>query len=576
MARLDLFWAQAYPLGLVIPGHSRPARARLFVLAVALAVTTSGVAGQGPSLDEVTRLSALARTWGLLKYFHPGVSQGTMDWDATLVAAIPRIRELTTRTELNAEIGRLIESAGSLPRVAAGAATDQPETDPAFAWLDDRQVFEVATIQALKTVRYSQRSATNRYVKPTGNVANPDFSSDAADGNPALPVVATRLLALFRFWNMVQYYNPNRDVADRPWSEVLPSMVPRFIDATDATSYHLAVCELAASINDTHAVTSSPTLSAHWGQFIPPFQTRFIESKTVVTRVFSSLLRGADVRPGDVIVSVNGVATAELRDRNRKYMTASNEGSLQRNLGTYVMRTASASIALGVLRDGVERQIPMTAISLSTWSSEGAALDAAIPKWRMLPGNIGYVNMGRLVVDDVATMMAELQNTRAIVFDVRNYPNGTLYAIAERLNPARRNFVKFTEPRYDQPGSFSWTAPYQAGPSGSRGNYYRGRVIVLGDDRTQSHAEFTMMALRTAPDVVVVGSPTSGADGNVSRIQLPGGLQTYFSGLGVFYPDGTPTQRVGIVPDVFVEPTVRGIQAGVDEVLERALQLIAP
>jgi C-terminal processing protease CtpA/Prc len=52
------------------------------------------------------------------------------------------------------------------------------------------------------------------------------------------------------------------------------------------------------------------------------------------------------------------------------------------------------------------------------------------------------------------------------------------------------------------------------------------------------------------------------------------GLQTYFSGIGVFYPDGAPTQRVGIVPDVLVEPTIRGIQAGVDEVLERALQLV--
>lgn len=549
---------------------------RLFlVVAVALTVATTGVAGQSTALDEVTRLSALARTWGLLKYFHPDVAQGTVDWDAALLTAIPRVREAATKTDLNVEIGRLIQAAGPAPRTAAGAAVDRTETDPAFAWLDDRQVFDTATIQALKIVRNSQRSSTNRYVKPTSvSVTNPDFSGDAGDGSGSLPVVATRLLALFRFWNMVQYYYPNRDITDRPWSEVLPSLIPRFIGATDAPSYHLAVCELAASINDTHAATSSSTLSSYWGLFIPPFQTRFIESKTVVTRVFERLLGGADIRPGDVVMSVNGVETASLRERYRKYMTASNEGSLQRNLGPYVMRTPSSSITLGIVRDGVARQLPITGVSLTAWSSEGAALDAAVPKWQMLAGNIGYVNMGRLVVDDVAAMMAELRNTRAIVFDVRNYPNSTLYAIAERLNPARRAFVKFTEPRYDQPGTFGWTAPYQAGPSVARTDYYRGRVVLLGDDRTQSQAEFTMMALRTAPDVVVVGSPTSGADGNVSRIQLPGGLQTYFSGIGVFYPDGTPTQRVGIVPDVFVEPTVRGVQAGIDEVLERALQLI--
>jgi C-terminal processing protease CtpA/Prc len=113
-----------------------------------------------------------------------------------------------------------------------------------------------------------------------------------------------------------------------------------------------------------------------------------------------------------------------------------------------------------------------------------------------------------------------------------------------------------------------------AGPASPNGGYYRGKVILLGDERTQSHAEFTMMALRTAPDVTIVGSPTAGADGNVSLITLPGGITTYFSGLGVFYPDGSPTQRVGIVPDIVAVPTIAGIQNGVDEVLERALSLV--
>ena len=46
------------------------------------------------------------------------------------------------------------------------------------------------------------------------------------------------------------------------------------------------------------------------------------------------------------------------------------------------------------------------------------------------------------------------------------------------------------------------------------------------------------------------------------------------SGIGVFYPDKRPTQRVGIVPDVDVRPTIAGIRAGRDEVLEEALRQI--
>ena len=65
--------------------------------------------------------------------------------------------------------------------------------------------------------------------------------------------------------------------------------------------------------------------------------------------------------------------------------------------------------------------------------------------------------MGVLLTSDVPAMIAALRDTRAIVFDVRNYPNGTLYLIAQWLNPAARNFVTFTAPDYRRPGTFEWT-----------------------------------------------------------------------------------------------------------------------
>lgn len=46
------------------------------------------------------------------------------------------------------------------------------------------------------------------------------------------------------------------------------------------------------------------------------------------------------------------------------------------------------------------------------------------------------------------------------------------------------------------------------------------------------------------------------------------------SGIGVFYPDKKPTQRVGILVDVEVRPTLAGIRAGRDEVLEEAVRQI--
>jgi hypothetical protein len=46
------------------------------------------------------------------------------------------------------------------------------------------------------------------------------------------------------------------------------------------------------------------------------------------------------------------------------------------------------------------------------------------------------------------------------------------------------------------------------------------------------------------------------------------------SGIGVFYPDKRPTQRIGILADVAAKLTIEGIRAGRDEVLEVALRQI--
>jgi C-terminal processing protease CtpA/Prc len=189
--------------------------------------------------------------------------------------------------------------------------------------------------------------------------------------------------------------------------------------------------------------------------------------------------------------------------------------------------------------------------------------------FKIIHNNIGYVNLGWLQPGRVHEVMNFFKNTTAIIFDVRNYPNGTMYTIARYLNPGTEEFVKFSVPDLSYPGYYTYTKTLIAGRRNS--DYYKGKVVLLFNESTQSHAEFTLMALKTAPNVVGIGSQTSGADGNVSTIIFPGNYKTYMTGIGVYYPDGTKTQRIGIVPDIVVKPTIAGIKAGKDEVLERGI-----
>jgi C-terminal processing protease CtpA/Prc len=105
----------------------------------------------------------------------------------------------------------------------------------------------------------------------------------------------------------------------------------------------------------------------------------------------------------------------------------------------------------------------------------------------------------------------------------------------------------------------------------SDGWKYRGRTVMLIDERAMSQAEHLGLFLEAANGTVFIGSPTAGADGDVARFTVPGGITISFSGHEVRHADGRRLQRVGLIPHVAVRPTLRGIRSGRDEVLEAAL-----
>jgi hypothetical protein len=132
-------------------------------------------------------------------------------------------------------------------------------------------------------------------------------------------------------------------------------------------------------------------------------------------------------------------------------------------------------------------------------------------------------------------------------------------------------FAWFTHGDIANPGAFHWWQVEQLTPSAP---HFNGKVVILVDETTQSSAEFHAMVFRAIPGAVVIGSTTAGADGDVSTVPIPGGLSSFISGLGVFYPDKRPTQRVGIVPDIWLTPTGAGLRAGRDELIDAAIRHI--
>jgi hypothetical protein len=159
-----------------------------------------------------------------------------------------------------------------------------------------------------------------------------------------------------------------------------------------------------------------------------------------------------------------------------------------------------------------------------------------------------------------ARYMQQASGTKGLIIDIRNYPSAFMvFALGSSLVDHETSFARFTEGDLGNPGAFHWGVTESLEPGEP---HYAGKVAILVDETSMSQAEYTAMAFRSARGAIVVGNTTSGADGNVSPFSLPGDLHTMISGIGVFYPDKTPTQQIGIVPNVRVNPTPGALGAG--------------
>ena len=193
------------------------------------------------------------------------------------------------------------------------------------------------------------------------------------------------------------------------------------------------------------------------------------------------------------------------------------------------------------------------------------------------PGGWGGGPAGTIFADETVVhggkRSARLERTaNGLIIGIRGYPaEFMVWTLGPLLIDKETAFSRNTKASLSNPGAFYWNQPLVMQPLEP---HYPGRVAILVDENSISQSEFTTMAFRASPRVIVVGSTTAGADGNISPFSLPGGLHTQISGNGTFYPDKTPTQRVGIIPDLVVRPSVAGIRAGRDEVLDAAMRQI--
>lgn len=524
--------------------------------------------------ENTENLELLGRVWGFLKYHHPEIAEGNYNWDYELFRFLPKYIKAENTNERDKHIVDWIDSSGQVKECSKCQPTDENAfLKPDMEWINNQS----ADLKNKLLHVYNNRSqGKHYYIGMTTNVGNPEFKNENPYSNIPYPDDGFRLLSLYRYWNMINYFFPYKHLMDEDWNKKLKEYIPLFINAKNELEYELATVQIIGDIQDTHAnLWGGADKIDEWkGSNYPPIHVRFIENHLAVTDYYNQELKNeVGLKIGDVITKINGNPIDKIVNEKSKYYPASNEPTRLRDISADLLRSNSNNIEIEFVSGNSKPQTknlklyPKDSLDIYRWYRKSDS-----KSFKMLDNNIGYVTLQTIKEDDIAQIKDEFKNTKGIIIDIRNYPSTFVpFSLGSYFVSSSTPFVKFTNGNVDNPGEFTFTSNLEIP---SQGKTYKGKLVVLVNELSQSQGEYTSMAFRAGDNTTIIGSTTAGADGNVSVIMLPGGLRTMISGMGVNYPNGGETQRIGIVPDIEVHPTIEGIRNGKDELLEKAIEII--
>lgn len=545
--------------------------------------------GSKIELTEVTEnqeeaLYKLCKVWGFVKYHHVSVLDGTLNWDAELFRVMPEVLSAENEHEVNKVLLKWLKQF-PFEKEESKESKGWKELDETAgiqkldtSWIDDTNFLGAELAAYLHEV--SQTYITNR-----GN-AYASFEKDeiyvSMDNEKDYPMKdeddGMRLLSVFRFWNMYEYYSPNIEITKKDWDKVLKDTISEMLEAENYEDYVRTLAHMTAQTGDAHItiVDREYLLWNYYGKYYLPCSVKFVDGQMVVVQAAEGQEGEKGLKPGDILLEVDSMTIEERIEELSAYKALPNTEKLLAQMGRQLLQAKEASSEVKVKRDGKERRLQVQN------SGTQHSYENPYTNGLMEQDKIGYIDPSKLKEGELETLMETFSDTEGIIVDLRYYPSVFLpYLLGEYITPEPVEFVKFICPNQAIPGSFiSQTAPSGKGVMkelmGSEEEYptYNGKVMLLMDEESASQSEFTIMALRQSPNAVVIGSPSLGADGNIVSVVLPGKVKLNFTGLGILTPEGTQTQRVGLTPDVECYPTIEGLKEERDELVEKAVEMI--
>jgi C-terminal processing protease CtpA/Prc len=376
----------------------------------------------------------------------------------------------------------------------------------------------------------------------------------------------TRLGNLIITWNIFQHFYPYFDVAQTDWHQDFKNAISSTYSDKTEVDFQKTLQKLTAKLKDGHIRVILNTSKLN---YLPPITWEWIENELVITHVGDTSL---SLAKGDIVKKINGRDAKDYFNDIHQHISAATNGWLQHRAQTESMLGEMGTILnLEVASSG--NALKHVALSRTLrWPQNNEALKKESIK--SLGDSITYINIDKAPTDEIEKALPELRKSKAIICDLRGYPNANhkliQYLMTEKDTSSQWMQVpQIIYPDQEKIAGFEKHG-WQFKPEKPHLN---AKIIFIIDGRAISYAESFMGFIEHYKLATIVGQPTAGTNGNINPFNLPGGYYISWTGMKVQKHDGSQHHGVGILPHVYVQKTIKGIQENRDEFLEKAIEI---
>lgn len=406
---------------------------------------------------------------------------------------------------------------------------------------------------------------------------------------PNISTRDSRIAAIVVFWNLIQHFYPYFEYSDLDWENDLALFLKKSLDNETEKEFKDRGClniyvgydrgynkekeslfilkEMGSKLKDSHFYAEKETIKR---KEMPPFSVNYIKNKWIITDILDSV----PIPLGSQIISYNLSNLDSIYTEYSKYFYGASElGDRHSFFRDYSKYNDSNLSEISVTTP--DNKILDFDIDSRIFNPND--LDLKKDSVIVYPDSLLYLNInkGRLNDNDIKKMLPLMMKAKGIIFDLRLYPNVNTdiltYLIKDKIDIAWGDNIHTIFPdRFPLPVKHEMQNNYLYPDS----LHLNAKCVFLSGDLSQSYCETYLSIAKYNKLATIIGSRTNASNGTVLNYKLPSDIDVQWTGYFIKNFDGSRFHGIGVIPDIEVYPTIKGISEGRDEILEKALEYL--